>query len=367
MTLESAVELAPLVFSDSYAESRRKFLSATPNAIPYPCGAKGPAGEDLYTDVAYFGSNTAKNLLVLVSGTHGAEGYCGSAGQNVFIASRLHEQLPDNTAVLIIHALNCYGFAWDRIVTAEGIDLNRNFIDFTLPLPDSSAYEELANYIVPVDISAEGVALAEDAVAEFCSKHGRRKFQQARSSGQFTRPGGMSYGGQAPSEARQTLERIATDFDVASRERVIIIDYHTGLGPYGYGELQCEQVSGIAGYERATDIFGVSATSPDVGTSTSVPLHGSQDEFWERLLGSRHTYVCLEFGTCDIDTVRKAQRDDLWLYKYRPEEIDAPLGRKIRQATKHCFYPQKIDWKEMVVWRAHQVHRQALEALSSPI
>nr|WP_253075731.1 DUF2817 domain-containing protein [Bradyrhizobium sp. 139] len=74
----------------------------------------------MFTDVAYFGSPDARKLLILISGTHGPEGYHGSAAQLLFLRAKLHEQLPPSTAVLFIHALNCYGFAWDRRSTAEG-------------------------------------------------------------------------------------------------------------------------------------------------------------------------------------------------------------------------------------------------------
>ncbi|TGT53188.1 DUF2817 domain-containing protein, partial [Mesorhizobium sp. M2E.F.Ca.ET.166.01.1.1] len=101
----------------------------------------GPSGEALYTDAAYFGPADAKKLLVLVSGTHGPEGYIGSAAQLLFLRAKFHERLPSSTAVLFVHALNCYGFAWDRRVTAEGVDLNRNFVDFSKPLPSNPGYE----------------------------------------------------------------------------------------------------------------------------------------------------------------------------------------------------------------------------------
>lgn len=348
-------------FSNDYQEARQKFLSAVPGARPYPSAAKGPSGDDLFTDVSYFGPSDAKKLLVLVSGTHGVEGYCGSAAQLLFIESKLHEQLPPSTAVLIVHALNCYGFAWDRRVTAEGVDLNRNFVDFAKPLPQNVGYEALSDHVVPADLSDEGLRCAEAAIEAYKTTHGQAAYMQARMGGQYTRPGGLFYGGTAPTEARLTLERIVTEFEVAAREQVIIVDYHTGLGPYGYGEVQCEQPSGIDGYERAVKAFGQSVTSPDFGTSSSVFIPGCVDAFWERELADRHIYVALEFGTIPG---RMVLRDDHWLFKYRPEEADTDLGRSIRRATKDYFYPEFPDWKEMVLWRSHQVHRQAIEALS---
>lgn len=365
MNLDIAAQLASSAFSNSYSEARSKFLSAAPLSTPYACSAKGPSGEALYTDAAYFGNPDAKRLLVLVSGTHGAEGYCGSAAQLLFLQSGLHENLPANTGVLFVHALNCYGFAWDRRVTSEGCDLNRNFIDFSGPIPENPGYEELADYLVPADMTAEGMRRSEAAIAAYRSLHGEFQFQVARKSGQYTRPGGMFYGGSGPTEARLTLEKVVEDFGVAAREKVVIIDYHTGLGPYGYGELQCEQSSGLSGYERAVSIFGSSVTSPDLGTSSSIALNGTQDEFWERLLGERHTYVGLEFGTYDMEQAREVLRKDHWLFMHHPDAVNAELGRVIRNGSKQFYYPPNSDWKEMVLWRSHQVHRQAMLGLSA--
>ena len=106
-------------------------------------------------------------------------------------------------------------------------------------------------------------------------------------------------------------------------------------------------------------------TSPDLGTSSSVIVHGSQDEFWQRTLGDRHTYVGLEFGTYDPERGREALRNDHWLFMHRPEAADSELGRQIRNASKLHYYPRRSDWKEMVLWRSHLVHRQAVEALTS--
>ncbi|WP_404294943.1 DUF2817 domain-containing protein (plasmid) [Microvirga sp. RSM25] len=269
-----------------------------------------------------------------------------------------------SVAILLIHSLNAYGFAWDRRVTAEGCDLNRNFIDFSQALPENDGYERLADHLVPADISEEGLARAEKAIAEFRAEHGEKAFQSARKKGQYTRPDGMFFGGTEASEPRRILEQIFNDYEIAAREYVIIIDYHTGLGPYGYGELQCETASGIEGYRRASEIFGPSVTSPELGTSSSVEITGTQDEFWQRELGSRHTYVCLEFGTFSPEKGREVLRNDHWLFAYRRDQANTALGKEIRLAARSHYNPDLPDWQEMVIFRCHQVHRQALGALT---
>ena len=43
--------------------------------------ARGAAGEELSLDVSVLGDAAAPAMLVLVSGTHGVEGFCGSGCQ----------------------------------------------------------------------------------------------------------------------------------------------------------------------------------------------------------------------------------------------------------------------------------------------
>src|SRR6266542_2590682 len=190
MNLDSATDLAQVVFSDTYREAREKLIAVVKTSKAYRSSTRGPSGEALFTDAVYLGRPDARKLLVLVSATHGAEGYCGSAAQLLFLHAKFHEQLPASTAVLLVHALNCYGFAWDRKITAEGADLNRNFIDFSKPLPNNPGFEELADHLVPADNSDEGLRRAEAAIQTYRSLHGERKFMQARISGQYTRLGG---------------------------------------------------------------------------------------------------------------------------------------------------------------------------------
>ncbi|RVL74730.1 DUF2817 domain-containing protein [Sinorhizobium meliloti] len=351
------------LFSDTYFEARTRFADAT-KVQSYRSSHSGPEGQPLSTDVAYLGDPDANSLLVSIAGTHGVEGYCGSAAQLSLLQSELADSLGGSVGILVIHALNAYGFAWDRRVTAEGCDLNRNFVDFSKPLPENPGYDELADHLVPSDLSAESLAVAERAIAEFRVTRGETAFQTARKKGQYSRPEGMFFGGRRPSEPRQVLEKICIDYRVAERQNVIIVDYHTGLGPYGYGELQTETSSGLEGYHRAFEIFGPSVTSPDLGTSSSVAITGTQDEFWQRELGSRHTYVCLEFGTFSPDKGREVLRNDHWLFAYHADQANTAIGKRIRNATREHYNPARPDWQEMVLSRCDQVHRQAFAALT---
>ena len=88
----------------------------------------------------------------------------------------------------------------------------------------------------------------------------------ARGGGQYSHPEGMFYGGHGPTWSRRTLESIMQDYDLAQRDQVAIIDYHTGLGPFGYGEPICGNKPGSPGHLRAKAWYGQSLTEPDLGT-----------------------------------------------------------------------------------------------------
>lgn len=349
-------------FSETYFEAREKFLTLAKSPMSYKSPAFGPAGEELFTDVAWYGDPDARRVGVLISGTHGVEGYCGSAGQVDWLRRAEYESLPPGQAMLLIHALNPYGFAWNRRVTEEGCDLNRNFVDFTIPAPSNPGYDQLANYLVPEELEGPVFEAAEDTIRKFRENNGEAAFQVARKAGQYSHSTGIFFGGFGPTNSRLTLEKIAEDYDLKSRDLVVIVDAHSGLGPFGYGELQTEQSSGLSGYERAKAMFGRSVTSPELGTSSSVALHGTIDEFWQRLLAERHIYITLEFGTFEPDNGRRVLREDQWLAK-NINNVDPSVAEAIRWRIREHYDPKSVDWREMVIWRSRQVQRQMMADL----
>jgi Protein of unknown function (DUF2817) len=89
----------------------------------------------------------------------------------------------------------------------------------------------------------------------------------------------------------------------------------------------------------------------------------THDEYWQRLLGDRHVYVCLEFGTYEPERGRRVLRDDHWLHAYGKLDSRSDAAMRIRRAVRDHYYPEALDWKEMVLCRSRQVQRQILEGL----
>jgi hypothetical protein len=353
-------------FAQSYAEARGKFLDAATRASAtltrYVNPKKGPAGEELAADVARLGPAKASRVLLTISGTHGAEGYCGSGAQIASFESGFGRDLPPDTALLVVHAINPYGFAWTRRVTEENVDLNRNFVDHGKPLLRNEGYDELAEAICPRDWLGAGRAAADQQLHAFAKKRGMDALQQAISGGQWNHPDGIFYGGTAPTWARQTLTRIlANELDGA--RHLAMIDYHTGLGPYGYGEQIVVHAPGTAALKRAEQWFG-KVTNPQLGTSASANVTGTNLGALDAMLAPRGiavTSMALEYGTRPLLEVLDAVRADNWLHHHGT--LDSKEGRDLKAKIRDAFYCDADDWKDMIVEQGMKAQRGALEGL----
>ena len=355
-------------FSEDYTQARLRFLSASRAAgaklVAYVNPARGPGDEELVTDVAWIGPDDARTVLATVSATHGVEGFCGSAAQIDWLAQGGAGRLPDGMAALLIHAINPHGFAWIRRVNEDGVDLNRNHIDFSRPLPANAGYVELADALVPREIAGPVMQAAEAKLAAWRAQHGEHAYRVARSGGQYTHPQGHCYGGVKPTWSRLTIERIIADCQLAGRDTVAVIDFHTGLGPFGYGEPICDHEPDMISFSRARAWYGDSVTSDALGTSVSIPITGLSHLTWDRLLGERLVSITLEFGTYSMQRILDALRADYWLHGRGAVDWNADETRRIKASLRKHFFPNTDDWKEMVLFRSRQILCQAQAGLT---
>ena len=352
-------------FSADYASARAKFLEAArapggaTEAMTHP--ERGPDGGDLTTDVVWFGPKDAERVLVMISATHGVEGFCGSGAQVDWLRRGGAGRLPHGLAVLMIHAVNPYGFAWLRRVTHENVDLNRNWVDFSAPLPANSGYDVLADAIGPQAWDEAARAQAAQTLGAYAAEHGFAALQQAVSGGQYRHDKGVFYGGTAPTWSRRTQEKIFADY-LANAGHVAIIDYHTGLGPWGVGEQIITEPMGSPGYVRAGSWYGAAITSPAGGNSTSADIVGDGINAAPALLPKAQvTGMALEFGTLPVMDVLDAVRADAWLHAYG--DLGSPQGVAIKAQVRDAFYGDAADWKGMVAGQSLMAVRQAISGL----
>lgn len=355
-------------FSASYAEARQKFLEACDEAgatvFSHRNPNTGPDGGELFTDTAWLGPFEARNVLVTSSATHGVEGHCGSGCQVGHLRAGHYDDLPPDTAVLLIHAINPYGFAWSRRVTEDNVDFNRNHIDFDRPLPDNPDYGLVHAMLVPDDWDGAARHAADQAIRDFIAEHGEPNYQACVTGGQYQFADGLFYGGVRPTWSRMTLERIIAD-RLSGRRAVAVLDYHTGLGPYGHGELICVHAPGSEPLRRARACYGDEVTSPAEGSSASAVVQGSIVDTYERQLADRAnvTVLAIEYGTVPVMDVIDALRADNWLHLYG--DVNTDQGKTIKDQIRAAFYQDHDDWKGMVFDRSLEVTRKALAGLKS--
>lgn len=354
-------------FSSDYHSARQKFTATYGQLAPdlvrscqrFPHPLPGPQQETLYCDVVQLGQHDApERLLVLISGTHGVEGFAGSAIQCDCLPLlegllRGHAEL----GVVIIHAFNPWGFAWLRRYDHEGIDLNRNFINFNADLPDNPGYEQLHPRLLSTLKSiTELRALWKDM--EFVS------FINTITQGQYHHRDGLFYGGQAPSWSRTILEGITSAPQFSSASSIAVIDLHTGLGPYGYGEVINDYPVASAGYERAIKWYGENARSTELGESVSGFKQGLQDYHWFTVIGERGCFVTLEFGTSSLDgLLLNSINEQVYQNRVVQKGEQRDIHHNAVEQLKEFFYPCETSWQQQVLFRGRQIISMALDGI----
>jgi predicted deacylase len=264
---------------------------------------------------------------------------------------------------LLVHALNPFGFAWLRRVNEDGVDLNRNFIDFSQPLPSSTAYEALHDYLVPADWQGEGRRSADQALDAYHKQHGPRAFQSAITGGQYTRPTGLFYGGTRATWSAQTLITILQQQLPSTVRHLAVLDLHTGLGPVAYGEPILTS-RGPGDRERAAKWYGPEVKDLAAGEAVATQLSGSIcDGVSKARPDVELTFLALEFGTRPDREVLTALRADHWLHN--SPAVAPALRADIQSQMRNAFYCESPDWQAAVYGRTADFIYRACRGLSS--
>ena len=365
---EPSPTTAAAAFSQNYAEARAKFLAAAEAAgldvQSHAHPLLGRDGEALAMDVVRDGPSEAKRVLLISSGCHGVEGYCGAGVQIALLGDAAFRAAARAAGVVVlhIHALNPYGFSWWRRTTHENVDLNRNFHDFGQPLPHNAGYDELAALLVPSTWPPSEAVRA--GIEAFLASHGLAALQAAVSGGQHAHPEGLFYGGINPTWSNLTLRQVLRD-EGRRAQRLAWIDLHTGLGPSGHGERIFAGRDDPAALARARAWWGEKITSIYDGSSSSALLTGLM---WlaaeQECPQAEYTGIALEYGTLPIMDVIDALRADQWLENH-PETPDGKRAQ-IKRQVRDAFYTDTDTWKEQVLAQALEAAQQAVRGLARP-
>jgi hypothetical protein len=345
-------------FADSYSEARAKFLdaarasNATLAHYQHPDG-KGPQGEDLFMDVAVLGPRDASRMLVVGCGTHGIEGFPGSAAQTAWMLGGGAKRLPADTAMLFLHAHNPWGFAHRTRTTEENVDLNRNFVRFDAPRPVNRGYAEVHPNITPADWDDASVAGIFRWLDDFRARVGEQAFSDAFNSGQYSHEDGLFFGGAREQWANAALLS-ALKAHAGHARKVGFIDLHTGIGPYLGHIFLCFHAAGSPAHERARQWWGERAVNREGVTHKAVASYKGLvvDAVVDALPQAETTTIVVEFGTRERREMQRASMAGRWL-RYEGQRNPA-LAKKVTEDYVEAFYPSEAKWREAVLEQSRE-------------
>jgi len=355
------------LFSASYMEARKRFIEAA-EATGFSIYSEvhpvaGPAGEELAMDFAVYGPEDAEKALVVISGTHGPEGYTGSACQLGFLESTHLREMFSSHRVVLVHAHNPYGFAWMRRTTEGNVDLNRNYVDFDKPLRSNPEYDRLHHAFVPTQLDDPS---AEKVLTDYQAEHGPIAYMAAMLGGQRTHADGLFYGDTQSTWSQDTMIA-GLRRSLANQKTVVLIDIHTGLGPYGVPYLVHGYAKEDPRYSVMESVFGETMRSTavkeefdeDLPVDPEGPIVLAMD--W--VLPDKLTYAyVIEYGTYPPAEVLGAHRKDNWLHAHG--DLYSEQGKAIKAELRRVMYPEFDDWKTMIWNEAVDALEKSAKVLS---
>ena len=352
-------------FSPDYMTARKRFRSASLSFgyqhSAYPIDRVAPTGEALTIDVSISDSLSPSTVVVISSGLHGVEGFLGSAIQLAFLEKyrTIASSLPSDTKVVLIHALNPYGFAWRRRWNEDNIDLNRNFLLSGEVFEGSPKdYPKFNSFLNPTSSPSRFDPYIIQ-VLWLIFRYGMTSLKNTLPVGQYDFPKGLFFGGHAPSKTQEILSNNLPQWlDCASE--VIHIDFHTGLGSWGTYKLLPAASVTPESYSRLAHRFGAETIEPPNSEGVSYQIRGGLGTWCQDLLPEcRYDLLTAEFGTYSTIQVLKALRAENRAYWWGKSDHSY-------EWTKHrlveMFAPKSQIWREQCLAQGLDICERALNS-----
>jgi hypothetical protein len=371
-------------FSPDYATARQRFREAVGRLqLPlesHVIAARGPQGEPLSIEVATLGPADSRRVLILSSGLHGVEGFFGSAVQLAWLAQWASAaELPKAVKVVLVHALNPFGFAWLRRGNENNVDLNRNFLgarDF-LDGPEYgqslAAYENFASFLNPPGRPAVCEPYALKAVARIfaagwaarrqLSEHrrpirpglaaiwrlGLAELQKTLPVGQYRYRDGLFYGGEQTQESVAWLQAHLPGW-VAGAELTLQLDFHSGLGAWADYQLHVVDQQGSPRASWVAENFGEAQVEARLGEA-AYGAHGTMAAYFrDRSVGGVFHGLTAEFGTYSGLRVLGALRAENQAHRYA--DPASASYRRAKHRLREAFVPAAPEWRDAVVTKS---------------
>ncbi|MCA8923779.1 MAG: DUF2817 domain-containing protein [Planctomycetes bacterium] len=353
-------------FSESYAQARERFLRGAADAgaavESHPLALRGPEREVLAVDVARLGPADATRWVVVSSGLHGIEGYLGSALQLSLLRGLPGGALPEDTGLLLLHALNPYGFAWTRRFDQNNVDLNRNFLLPGQAFTGAPEGYELVSDLLNPERAPRRVSAFRLRAALKIAQHGFSTLKAAVAGGQYVHPRGLFFGGHRPAPT-QTLLAAELPRLLAAAQRVVHLDLHTGLGARADYALLLDCDPDDPRVAQLTARFGSKVEGWDAA-GTAYVVRGGLGPWCEALLPQTdYTFFTAEFGTVPplqvIEALHLENRAHHWGAPH------AASTQRAKALLRKAFAPRDPRWRADSLHRARGIVEQAFASLSA--
>lgn len=359
------------LFPATYEESRARFIRDFELLRPQWADSRlesYPLKTDptLSIDYAWAEPRKKKNLVIISTGLHGIEGYVGSAMLKIFMDEFAPRLNPENTGLLLVHAINPWGMKNRRRYNENNADLNRNFIwDENFESKTNLDYEPLRAMLNPAhpiaSLFGSDVAFISRLVANI-ARLGILRIRQGMLSGQYRHPRGVQFGGQATQESTQ-LMRGLFQYAFDEYEQIIHIDLHTGYGPrYQMSIVNStrEPVSGAELTRRFKYPLIVAATPSDFYTVT-----GDITEYFYQLRDEKYPLkkifaACFEFGTFGDSLPSQIRSMRATILENRLHQHGAKsetLRSAVRKEYEELFFPVETKWREKAMSDCRQAFK----------
>lgn len=359
-------------FSNSYEDARENFLLAAKQAdadcqsFEHPF-ARTASNAVLTLDTAWLGPRDAKNVMVMISGTHGPESYAGAAIQLDWL--KRHTAFPSSSmAMLLVHGANPFGWAHCSRTTENNVDLNRNFIDHDQPPSEAPLAHRVQTLLSLSNAKGPRYTAILLGLVRLLLGVGMKQVVNAISNGQYSHPKGIGFGGNCAEWSNQIVQSFLSE-KLRHAEQVAIIDWHTGVGDYAKPCFLCFDAPNSAAYQRARHWWG-----EGVDKSNASYASGERPDYQGLLInaardiaqatGAKTTSSVIEFGTYANHKMLKGLIIDRWL-RCDAKDASAETIAHLQEQVLRLFYPTDSEWRTQVLEQGALIISQGLAGLNA--
>ncbi len=354
------------LFSPTYSKARKRFRAACSalgcNINALTLDIRGPDDETLTIDLARLGPARSRRTVVVSSGLHGVEAPLGSAVQLAYLAQLANTCQGSDVSVVLIHALNPFGFAWRRRFNEHNVDLNRNFLlahqNYEGAPPLAAQFQRvLGSHRKP-----SRFAVANLRMGYLAARHGMKSFWQTLPVGQYELPEWLFYGGRELSQTGKFLRASLPDV-IGEAIEVVHLDFHTGLGRWGECELLLSEEESAEEIEWWTNRYDgesvVASHSP-----TRYNVRGGFGPWLQTLLPDCHYhFATAEYGTYGPTRMLRALSDECRWTNAIPQ---LPPDHWSRSRLAEAFIPTSSRWRLRCLEHGNRLVARACEWARSP-